>query len=87
MKYIDCAVIGAGPAGLNASLVLGRARKQIALFDNKTNRNRATGRTSEKNIYLAGETMTQGPSSLIIAASHGNKAAIAINSDITDERF
>ncbi|ALQ68364.1 NAD(P)/FAD-dependent oxidoreductase [Bacillus thuringiensis] len=45
------------------------------------------GRTSEKNIYLAGETMIQGPSSLIIAASHGNKAAIAINSDITDERF
>lgn len=31
--------------------------------------------------------MTQGPSSLIIAASHGNKAAIAINSNITDERF
>lgn len=42
MKYIDCAVIGAGPAGLNASLVLGRARKQIALFDNNTNRNRVT---------------------------------------------
>ena len=40
MKYIDCAVIGAGPAGLNASLVLERACKQIALFDNKTNRNR-----------------------------------------------
>ncbi|MED1559133.1 NAD(P)/FAD-dependent oxidoreductase [Bacillus paramycoides] len=45
------------------------------------------GRTSEKNIYLAGETTTQGPSSLIIAASQGNKVAIAINSDITDERF
>ncbi|AIW84893.1 Thioredoxin reductase [Bacillus mycoides] len=45
------------------------------------------GRTSEKNIYVAGETTTQGPSSLIIAASQGNKAAIAINSDITDERF
>ena len=42
MKYIDCAVIGAGPAGLNASLVLERACKQIALFDNKTNRNRVT---------------------------------------------
>lgn len=45
------------------------------------------GRTSEKNIYLAGETITQGPSSLSIAASQGNKSAIAINSDITDERF
>ncbi|MGE7881606.1 FAD-dependent oxidoreductase [Bacillus sp. NPDC094077] len=146
MEYcIDCA----GSAGLNASLVLGKARKQIVLFDNKTNRNRVTkkshgfitdpirvlhgeegnlnqvefysrlhiersgggivpsffrpnqfieqlgcelqsnetfviddfGRTSEKNIYLAGETTIQGPSSLIIAASQGNKAAIAINSD------
>ena len=43
------------------------------------------GRTSEKNIYVAGETTTQGPSSLIISASQGNKAVIAINSDITEE--
>ncbi|WP_211748961.1 NAD(P)/FAD-dependent oxidoreductase [Paenibacillus sp. Marseille-Q4541] len=42
MKVFDCAVLGAGPAGLNASLVLGRARRSIALFDNGTNRNRVT---------------------------------------------
>lgn len=38
----DCAIIGAGPAGLNAALVLGRARRSVALFDNGTNRNRVT---------------------------------------------
>ncbi len=38
----DCAIIGAGPAGLNAALVLGRARRNIIVFDNGTNRNRVT---------------------------------------------
>ncbi|WP_342433506.1 NAD(P)/FAD-dependent oxidoreductase [Neobacillus sp. FSL H8-0543] len=40
MEVFDCAVLGAGPAGLNASLVLGRARRKVALFDDGTNRNR-----------------------------------------------
>ncbi|MGE8205699.1 NAD(P)/FAD-dependent oxidoreductase [Heyndrickxia sp. NPDC080065] len=42
MELFNCAIIGAGPAGLNASLILGRSRKKIALFDNGTNRNRVT---------------------------------------------
>lgn len=42
MKRFDCAVIGAGPAGLSASLILGRSRRKIAVFDNGTNRNRVT---------------------------------------------
>lgn len=42
MELLDCAIIGAGPAGLNASLVLGRACRKVALFDNRTNRNRVT---------------------------------------------
>jgi thioredoxin reductase len=29
----DCAIIGGGPAGLNAALVLGRARRNVILFD------------------------------------------------------
>lgn len=32
MTY-DCAIIGSGPAGLNAALVLGRARRKVALID------------------------------------------------------
>ena len=38
----DCAIIGGGPAGLNAALVLGRARRNILLFDNNSPRNAVT---------------------------------------------
>ena len=33
MEIFDCAVLGGGPAGITASLVLGRARRKIALFE------------------------------------------------------
>ena len=36
---IDCAIIGGGPAGLNAALILGRARRNVLLFDNDKPRN------------------------------------------------
>ncbi|WP_054706016.1 NAD(P)/FAD-dependent oxidoreductase [Bacillus sp. JCM 19041] len=39
---LDCIVIGGGPAGLNAALVLGRARKKVILFDEDKPRNRVT---------------------------------------------
>ena len=42
MNKYDCIVIGAGPAGLGATLTLGRARRKVAIFDNGTNRNRVT---------------------------------------------
>ena len=42
MDVLDCIVIGGGPAGLSASLTLGRARRKIALFDDGTNRSRVT---------------------------------------------
>ena len=42
MNILDCIIIGGGPAGLSASLTLGRARRTIALFDDGTNRNRVT---------------------------------------------
>lgn len=38
----DCTIIGGGPAGLNAALVLGRARRSVALFDNNQPRNAVT---------------------------------------------
>lgn len=38
----DCAIIGGGPAGLNAALVLGRARRSVAILDNNQARNRVT---------------------------------------------
>ncbi|PSL41020.1 thioredoxin reductase [Planomicrobium soli] len=36
---LDCAVIGGGPAGLNASLVLGRSKRKTVLFDDNKPRN------------------------------------------------
>ncbi|MET3696625.1 thioredoxin reductase [Bacillus oleivorans] len=39
---LDCAIIGGGPAGLNAALVLGRARRKVILFDNDQPRNAVT---------------------------------------------
>lgn len=42
---IDCAIIGGGPAGLNAALVLGRARRNVVLFDDNKPRNAVTQET------------------------------------------
>lgn len=39
---MDCIVIGGGPAGLNASLVLGRSRRKTILFDDNKPRNAVT---------------------------------------------
>lgn len=39
---LDCAIIGGGPAGLNAALLLGRARRNVALLDNNQPRNAVT---------------------------------------------
>jgi thioredoxin reductase len=38
----DCTIIGGGPAGLNATLVLGRARRNVVLVDNNDPRNKVT---------------------------------------------
>jgi thioredoxin reductase len=38
----DCIIVGAGPAGLNAALVLGRARRRVLILDAGAPRNYAT---------------------------------------------
>lgn len=41
----ECAIIGGGPAGLSAALVLGRARRRVLLFDDHKPRNAVTRHT------------------------------------------
>ncbi|RCW41504.1 NAD(P)/FAD-dependent oxidoreductase [Paenibacillus prosopidis] len=40
--WMDCVIIGGGPAGLNAALVLGRSRRYVILFDHNKPRNAVT---------------------------------------------
>ena len=42
---IDCAIIGGGPAGLQAALVLGRARRTVLVVDDNQPRNAVTQET------------------------------------------
>ncbi|WP_067842714.1 NAD(P)/FAD-dependent oxidoreductase [Amphibacillus sediminis] len=39
---LDCIIIGGGPAGLNAALMLGRAKRKVMLFDDNQPRNQVT---------------------------------------------
>jgi thioredoxin reductase len=39
MDLQDCIIVGGGPAGLNAAVVLGRCRRKVLLFDSGTYRN------------------------------------------------
>jgi thioredoxin reductase len=52
---IDCAIIGGGPAGLNAALVLGRARRNVVIFDNNQPRNAVT---QESHGFLTRDGVT-----------------------------
>lgn len=42
MEYYDCIIIGGGPAGLNAAVVLGRCLRKVLVFDTETYRNRTS---------------------------------------------
>jgi thioredoxin reductase len=39
MELLDCIIVGGGPAGLNAGVVLGRCRRRVIIFDTATYRN------------------------------------------------
>lgn len=40
MELYDCIIVGGGPAGINAAIVLGRCRRKVLLFDTEQHRNR-----------------------------------------------
>ncbi|MEH7728220.1 NAD(P)/FAD-dependent oxidoreductase [Bacillus safensis] len=52
---LDCAIIGGGPAGLSAALVVGRGRKQVVVFDDELPRNRVT---QESHGFITNDGMT-----------------------------
>lgn len=52
---LDCAIIGGGPAGLSAALVVGRGRKQVIVFDDELPRNRVT---EESHGFITNDGMT-----------------------------
>ncbi|MCY7480408.1 MULTISPECIES: NAD(P)/FAD-dependent oxidoreductase [Bacillus] len=52
---LDCAIIGGGPAGLSAALVVGRGRKQVIVFDDELPRNRVT---QESHGFITTDGMT-----------------------------
>jgi thioredoxin reductase len=41
-ELYDCIIIGGGPAGLNAAVVLGRCRRKVLVFDTEQYRNRSS---------------------------------------------
>jgi thioredoxin reductase len=49
MELYDCLIIGGGPAGLNAAVVLGRCRRKVLVFDTEQHRNKTS---HGMHIYL-----------------------------------
>lgn len=52
---IDCAILGGGPAGLSAALVLGRAKRTVVVFDDNQPRNAVT---QESHGFLTRDGVT-----------------------------
>jgi thioredoxin reductase len=63
VKQCEVAIIGAGPAGLQCALVLGRARRSVALFDNGQQRNRVV-----KEMYGVLSLDGRAPSEMLRSA-------------------
>jgi len=53
----DCIIIGGGPAGLNAALVLGRARRSVLVLDSNAPRNAVT---RQSHGFLTRDGVTPG---------------------------
>ncbi|OTY41975.1 hypothetical protein BK742_17695 [Bacillus thuringiensis serovar pingluonsis] len=45
------------------------------------------GRTSEKNVYAAGEAAQPAPTDIVLSEATGIQVAMAINTDISIEKF
>jgi len=57
MELQDCIIIGGGPAGLNAAVVLGRCRRKVLVFDTENYRN---GSSHGMHNYLTRDDILPG---------------------------
>jgi thioredoxin reductase len=74
---VDTVIVGGGPAGMSAALVLGRCCRDVVLFDRGRYRNAAS-----RSIHgLRSRDALQA----IVAAGEGSKAALAINKALMQE--
>jgi len=77
-KLFDVAIIGGGPAGLSAALVLGRARKQVAVIDEGRPRNAVT---RESHGFLTRDGIRPGEFRRIAAEEIGAYPSVSIVAD------
>ncbi|MBD2844821.1 NAD(P)/FAD-dependent oxidoreductase [Paenibacillus sp. IB182496] len=91
-NVLDAVIVGGGPAGLSAALVLGRARKHVAVIDEGKPRNAVTGSTHgfltrdpippQELRRIAAEQLGQYPSVRLVAdtvsALTGSDGAFAV---------
>ncbi|BBH22874.1 hypothetical protein Back11_42190 [Paenibacillus baekrokdamisoli] len=75
---LDCAIIGGGPAGLNAALVLGRARRKVVMFDNNQPRNAVT---QESHGFITRDGISPSVFRRIAHEDIGKYASVAMKTD------
>jgi len=77
-KLFDVVIIGGGPAGLSAALVLGRARKQVAVIDEGRPRNAVT---RESHGFLTRDGIRPGEFRRIAAEEVAAYPSVSIMED------
>lgn len=81
----DSAIIGGGPAGLNSARILGRARRNVILFDNNKPRNAVT---QESHGFITRDGIKPSEFRQIAHKELGRvRAAADVNMDLTQKEF
>ncbi|MGG6314620.1 NAD(P)/FAD-dependent oxidoreductase [Paenibacillus macerans] len=77
-QLLDAVIIGGGPAGLNAALVLGRARKKVVVIDEGRPRNAVT---REAHGFLTRDGIKPGEFRRIAMEQIGNYPSVSFAAD------
>ncbi|SDY23743.1 hypothetical protein SAMN05421736_101742 [Evansella caseinilytica] len=79
-QLFDVAIIGGGPARLNAALLLGRARKKLAVI----NEGREFRKTNIPGVYSAGDAASRLHQAIAVASKVAFAAAVINNERNTE---